>query len=208
VRRLGISLRKSDADGLWWQFELEGPLNTAFIGASDASWQALASELLDAANSNGIGDARQVYLALLAESFESTGTQTDRPPQSRQCEIYEIRFPESEPIRLQFIAEPRVARRSPLGALLNIELPITIRFGWKKMLLQDVVQVNAGATIEFDRRVNDPVEILVNGRAVARGEAVVVRGNYGIRIIEIADRNDWLETSAIVERGSGSRKAE
>jgi flagellar motor switch protein FliN/FliY len=91
---------------------------------------------------------------------------------------------------------------------LNIELPITIRFGLKKMLLQDVVQVNAGATIEFDRRVNDPVEILVNGRAVARGEAVVVRGNYGIRIIEIADRNDWLETSAIVERGSGSRKAE
>ena len=75
-----------------------------------------------------------------------------------------------------------------IGLLSDIELPLTIRLGKARMLLGDLLAVKAGITIESDRRVADPVEILVNGKIVARGEAVVVHGNYGVRILEIAVR--------------------
>ena len=48
--------------------------------------------------------------------------------------------------------------------------------------------------MELDRDVNDPVEVLVNQRLIARGEVVVVEGNYGVKIQEIASRNERLRS--------------
>ncbi len=76
---------------------------------------------------------------------------------------------------------------SALDILLDIELPVTLRFGRKQMTLDDVLRLDTGSIVEFDRGVDEPVEILVNDRVVARGEAVTVRGHYGVRILEIAN---------------------
>jgi len=85
--------------------------------------------------------------------------------------------------------------QSNLDALLDVELPVTLRFGSTRMALEAVIGLNTGSVVEFDRRVNEPVEVLVNGRVIARGEAVMVQGNYGVRISEIASRRERLETS-------------
>lgn len=197
IRHAGAAGPEQGADILWWQCEADGKPLTFFIGAAEPSWRSLASLLSNSDVTTDDHDGRQAYLTLLAESFDLKGTAIDRGPQSKHCEIVEIHFPKSEPIRLRFVGEPKSAPpHSGFGLLLDIELPITIRFGTGQMLLQDLLALQPSSTIEFDRRVNDPVEILVNGRTVARGEAVVVRGNYGVRIIEIADRKDRLETSA------------
>lgn len=197
VRHTGASYLEQHAASLWWRCDVAGTMTTVFIGAADSSWRTLASRLRNSGVTVEDCDARQAYVNLLGESFDSRGTQIDRQPSSKHCEIVEIHLPDTEPIRLQFITEPKLTPpHSTLGLLLDIDLPITIRFGAAQMLLQDLVGVKAGSTIEFDRRLNDPVEILVNGRVVARGDAVSVRGNYGVRITEIADRQDRLETSA------------
>jgi flagellar motor switch protein FliN/FliY len=74
--------------------------------------------------------------------------------------------------------------------VMDMELPVLVRFGSTKMLLRDLVKLAPGSVIEFGRRPENPVEILVNGRVVARGSAVVVQGNYGVRISEIVAQRD------------------
>jgi flagellar motor switch protein FliN len=69
--------------------------------------------------------------------------------------------------------------------LLDVELDIIVRFGVTHISLRDLVRIGVGTMIELKRTVDDPVELLVNGRQLARGEVVVVDGYYGVRITEI-----------------------
>lgn len=72
-----------------------------------------------------------------------------------------------------------------LDLLLDVELEASIRFGQKELLLKDVLDLRPGTVVELARQVNEPAELLVAGRLMARGEVVVVEGNYGLRITEI-----------------------
>jgi len=69
--------------------------------------------------------------------------------------------------------------------LLNVELEVIVRFGVTTLPLSYIVQMGSGSMIELNRTVDEPVELLVNGRLLARGEVVVINGYYGVRIIEI-----------------------
>jgi flagellar motor switch protein FliN/FliY len=79
-----------------------------------------------------------------------------------------------------------------LDLLLDVELDVSMRFGRRQMLLKDVLDLSSGAMVELDRRVRDPIELLLGGRVIARGEAVIVDGNYGIRITEIVSHSQRL----------------
>ena len=78
--------------------------------------------------------------------------------------------------------------------LLDIDLPISISFGRTQLPMKDVLKLTTGSIVELNRNVNDPVELLVNHCLIARGEVVVVEGNYGVRIQEIASRQDRLRS--------------
>jgi len=69
--------------------------------------------------------------------------------------------------------------------LLDVELDVVVRFGVTNILLRDVVRMGVGTMVELDRSVDAPVELLINGRPLARGEVVVIDGYYGVRITEI-----------------------
>jgi flagellar motor switch protein FliN/FliY len=73
-----------------------------------------------------------------------------------------------------------------LGLLLDMEMPIVVRFGSTRMPLRDLLQIDTGSVIDLDPAPDRSVELLINGRLIARGEAVAVRGNYAVRIAEIA----------------------
>ena len=60
--------------------------------------------------------------------------------------------------------------------------------------MKDVIKLTTGSIVELNRRVNEPVEVLVNQCLIARGEVVVVEGNYGVRILEIASRQDRIRS--------------
>ena len=76
-----------------------------------------------------------------------------------------------------------------------------VRFGTTSMPLRDVVRLGSGMMIELNRAVDEPVELLVNGHPLARGEVVVVDGYYGVRITEIGAQPDG-PLSLIVPGGS------
>lgn len=69
--------------------------------------------------------------------------------------------------------------------LLDVRLDASIRFGQKRMLLRDILELHPGTAVALDRQVQEPVELLVGGHAVAQGEVVIVDGNYALRITEI-----------------------
>ncbi len=69
--------------------------------------------------------------------------------------------------------------------LLDVELDVIVRFGITTIPLRDVVRMGVGTMIELNRAIDEPVELLVNGRPLARGEVVIVDGYYGVRITEI-----------------------
>jgi flagellar motor switch protein FliN len=84
-----------------------------------------------------------------------------------------------------------------LDLLMDMRMPILIRFGTSKMLLRDVLALAEGSVVEFGRAPEDPVDVLVNGRVVARGIVVTVQGNYGVQITEIASSRDNVASGAI-----------
>ncbi len=80
-----------------------------------------------------------------------------------------------------------------LGLLLDIELPVAISFGRAELVLKEVLKLSTGSIVELNRAATAPVEVVVNNRVVARGEVVVVDGNYGVRIQEIISARERME---------------
>ena len=94
----------------------------------------------------------------------------------------------------QEAAQPSAAPTpSNLDLLLDVELEATIRFGRHEMLLRDIFGLMPGAVVELDQMVNEPAELLVAGRLVARGEVVVVDGNFGIQVTQVASASQRAE---------------
>ncbi len=81
-----------------------------------------------------------------------------------------------------------------MDLLLDVDLPVSISFGKTQLALKDVLKLTTGSIVELNRGVNDQVEVLVNQCLIARGEVVVVEGNYGVRIQQIASRQDRLRS--------------
>ena len=95
-------------------------------------------------------------------------------------------------------AEPVQARRGDvpptMDLLLDVELPVSVSFGKTEIAMKDVLKLTTGSIVELNRGVNEPVEVLVNHCLIARGEVVVVEGNYGVRIQQIVSRTDRLRS--------------
>src|SRR5262245_24214402 len=74
---------------------------------------------------------------------------------------------------------------SNLALLMDVQLPVSIRFGETEMILEEIVKLGVGSVIELNSGIDQPVDLVVNNRILARGEIVTVDGFYGIRVTEI-----------------------
>jgi flagellar motor switch protein FliN/FliY len=91
-------------------------------------------------------------------------------------------------------AAPVPTRDPKLELLMGVELDVTLRFGERQMTLHDILDLNAGSVVELDQHIQEPVQLLVGGKVVARGEVVVVEGNYGLRVMEILSPLERIES--------------
>lgn len=92
-----------------------------------------------------------------------------------------------------------------LDVLLDVELPVSISFGRTQMQIRDVLKLSTGSIVELNRAVSEPVEVIVNNCVIARGEVVVVDGNYGVRVHEIVSRTERLRSTNMNGNGRGER---
>lgn len=72
-----------------------------------------------------------------------------------------------------------------VAMLEGVELDVTLRFGQRQLSLQEIGELRSGSVIELDRYVQDPAELLLGDRVIAKGEVVIVDGNYGLRVTEV-----------------------
>lgn len=86
-------------------------------------------------------------------------------------------------------------QEGPLGLLLDLELPLTVRFGRVHMPLERVLELRPGSVVELEGSQEDHVDLLVNGSVVAKGEVVAVDGQYAIRIVKVMSRDSRIESS-------------
>ncbi|MCC6340628.1 MAG: flagellar motor switch protein FliN [Bryobacterales bacterium] len=115
--------------------------------------------------------------------------------------------PASEPAKQTSAAETKAGTAAPgralspavensrtLELLLEVELPVSISFGRTQLPLRDVLKLNSGSIVELNRAISEPVDLIVNNCVIARGEVVVVEGNYGVRIKQIISKEERLRT--------------
>ena len=83
---------------------------------------------------------------------------------------------------------------SNLAILMDVQLPVSIRFGETEMILEEIVKLGVGSVIELNSGIDQPVELVVNNRTLARGEVVTVDGFYGIRITEVTNAGERFKS--------------
>ena len=75
--------------------------------------------------------------------------------------------------------------RKDLDFILDIPLEVSAQLGSTKLLINELLQLGQGSVIELNKLAGEPLEILVNGKLVARGEAVVINEKFGVRLTDI-----------------------
>ena len=149
-------------------------------------------------------------------------TEKPGPPAAGECFVVEVTLEGAAPLLLLAVPGPELAatlspqarqpgnagEAQPAGAadahaatpggsqmldlLLDVELPVSISFGRTQLALREALKLTTGSIVELNRTVSEPVEVIVNNCVIARGEVVVIEGNYGVRIREIMSREARL----------------
>lgn len=78
--------------------------------------------------------------------------------------------------------------------LLDVELEATLRFGCRELPLGEILELGPGDVVPLDRHISEPADLIVGDKIVARGEVVLVNGNFGLRVTEVATPRKRLET--------------
>tara|TARA_R110000868_G_scaffold282927_7_gene543297 strand:- start:2970 stop:3368 length:399 start_codon:yes stop_codon:yes gene_type:complete len=81
-----------------------------------------------------------------------------------------------------------------LDFILDIPLKVTVELGRTSIIIKDLLQLGQGSVLELDKLAGEPLEILVNGKLVAKGEVVVVNEKFGIRLTDIISPIERIET--------------
>jgi flagellar motor switch protein FliN len=77
--------------------------------------------------------------------------------------------------------------------LMDVPLQVSVEVGRTKMLIRDFLKMKEGGVIELDKMADEPLDLYVNSRLIARGEAVVVNEKFGLRLIDVVSTMERLE---------------
>ncbi len=81
-----------------------------------------------------------------------------------------------------------------LRVLENIDVQLSVEVGRTEIKIRDLLRLNEGSVVELDRLAGDPLDILVNGTMIAKGEIVMVGERFGVRFVEIVDPEKLVES--------------
>ncbi|MBU1318121.1 MAG: flagellar motor switch protein FliN [candidate division Zixibacteria bacterium] len=81
-----------------------------------------------------------------------------------------------------------------LDMLLDVDLPVSIELGRTTMSIQEILNLSPGSVVELDKLAGEPVDLLVNNKAVAKGEVVVIDENFGLRVTSLISTDERLKS--------------
>ena len=83
--------------------------------------------------------------------------------------------------------------KQKLKFILDIPLQLTVELGRTSLLVKDVLQLNQGSVVELSKLAGEHLDVFINSKLVARGEAVVVNEKFGVRLVDIVSPNERVE---------------
>ena len=151
----------------------EGKLSRAFLlEAGDRSWPILVNDEVRLAKPAEAPAKPAPSPAAAAPSAPAKSAASSSPPP----------------------APPPSGLSPGLELLLDVELEASLRFGAREMPLGEILDLGPGDVVQLDRHISDPVDLIVGDKIVARGEVVLVNGNFGLRVTEVAEPQRRLES--------------
>ncbi len=111
------------------------------------------------------------------------------PPSTRQLpvSVQPIQF---APLR----SDHQGASVGNLGLILDVPLQVTVELGRTRRLIREVLELAPGSVLELDKLSGEPVDILVNGKLIAKGEVVIIDENFGVRVTDIVSLTERVNT--------------
>lgn len=190
-------------------------LETPLVGEGvdqKGGWQELLREAAGAAAGDLLANAGKKCQVVAFEEITALGRASNafhlRSGERTWTLLVEdqVRAVEAKPASSPSASAPSQAAAAPpadvlpsalspgLELLLDVELEATLRFGSREMPLGEILELGPGDVVELDRHVSDPVDLIVGDKIVARGEVVLVNGNFGLRVTEVAAPRKRLES--------------
>ena len=124
----------------------------------------------------------------MSEALESTSPEplaAEENTAEAPAVAHAVALPELAP-------DPGQAPPRSIDLLLDVELPLAVELGHAQLPIKNILELGVGSVIKLDKAAGDPVDVLVNGKLVARGEVVVVDENFGVRILGLVDPDQRL----------------
>lgn len=91
-------------------------------------------------------------------------------------------------------ATRQAAGKGPtLDLIMDVTLQVAVEVGRARMTIQDLLQLGAGSVVELQKLAGEPLDIYINGKPVARGEAVIVNEKFGVRLTDIISQVERVE---------------
>lgn len=181
-----------------------GLLDSALMGEGldqKAAWGELLKEAADAAAADLLPRAGVRCRVIRFEETTAPGTVTQAFALRAGTQSWRIGVldavrsvkPAEAPMEPPKPGEVAPAARG-LELLLDVELEATIRFGCRELPLKEILELGPGDVVTLDRHISDPADLIVGDKIVARGEVVLVNGNFGLRVTEVAAPRKRLES--------------
>lgn len=105
---------------------------------------------------------------------------------SNQLPIQDVEFPQIS-TTVQGLASPN------LDLLLDVQMTVTVELGRTRKYIKEILLLGEGSILELDKLAGEPVDLLVNGKLIAKGEVVVIDENFGVRVTDIVSSKDRLK---------------
>jgi flagellar motor switch protein FliN/FliY len=81
---------------------------------------------------------------------------------------------------------PVEGTQASMGLLMDVVLPVTVELGRTTRTIREILELSEGSVIRLDRAAGEPVDIMVGGKLLGKGEVVVLNEKFGVRLIELA----------------------
>jgi flagellar motor switch protein FliN/FliY len=189
-----------------------GQLTLAAVGIDSltdedcrSTWQEIAGQTMGALATAISGDLQQEVTAVRGEEAASAPSGISWVVLSANAgdETWVLKAGWQAPLNVAFDPPPVPEKTAvnqgasyskTFDLLLDVALPVSVSFGRTSLQIREVLKLNTGSIVELNRFVAEPVDVIVNETVIARGEVVVVDGNYGVRITQLSSREDRLRT--------------
>jgi len=88
---------------------------------------------------------------------------------------------------------PSIEKERKMDLLLDLSLPVSIELGRTNLAIRDILDLQRGSVVEFEKLASEPVDILINGRKMAEGEVVVIEKHFAIRVTSLVEASERVK---------------